>query len=120
MLRARRVFNTLAIFAVGGSCLMLSACFVFGDISSQDARDLVQNGARLIDVRSAKEYAGGHIDGAQHIPLNELAVQIASLGSRTIPTVVYCRSGYRSNKAAKLLRKAGFKQVYNLGPQSRW
>jgi len=108
------------LFTIGVLCLMLSACFFCGDISSQDARVLVRDGARLIDVRSVEEYIDGHIDGAQNVPINDLSDHIDDLGSRSIPTILYCRSGYRSSKAAKVMRKAGFKQVYNLGPKSRW
>ena len=40
-----------------------------GVVPAEEAHDLVENGAVLIDVRSADEYAAGHIEGAQSVPL---------------------------------------------------
>ncbi|HUF72315.1 MAG TPA: MBL fold metallo-hydrolase [Gammaproteobacteria bacterium] len=78
--------------------------------------------ARVIDVREPSEYAGplGHIEGADLIPLGELASQLDEIG-RERPIVTVCRSGGRSAQALVLLKRAGFDQVANLtGGMIRW
>jgi len=71
--------------------------------------------AVLIDVREDKEYRGGHIAGAIHIPLSQLNKRLTELESyKDRPLLAYCRSGNRSFSAGGKLRKAGFETVYNL------
>lgn len=61
----------------------------------------------LLDVREADEWQAGHIEGAQHIPLAELAARLAELPSgRDI--VAVCRSGSRSAAAVRGLRQLGY------------
>ena len=73
----------------------------------------------LLDVRENDEWTAGHIDGAQHIPLSELAGRLGELPKeRTI--VAVCRSGSRSEAAVRGLRKLGF-QAENLeGGVNAW
>ena len=62
---------------------------------------------RLLDVREDDEWMAGHIDGAQHIPLGELAARLGELPKdRTI--VAVCRSGGRSEAAVRGLRRLGY------------
>jgi phage shock protein E len=84
------------------------------------ARELVADGARLLDVRGPDEFADGHLPGAIHIPVDELQTRICELEPRDAGVVVYCRSGRRSAKAAELLRTSGFAAVYDLGSMSDW
>ena len=89
-------------------------------VDSAQAHRLVEDGARLIDVRSPSEYASGHIDGARNIPLDQIGSRTNDVGRKDAPVVVYCRSGMRSAQAKSKLEAAGFTQVYNLGGMSRW
>ena len=89
-------------------------------VDSAQAHQLVEDGARLIDVRSPGEYASGHIDGARNIPLDQIAGRTKDVGRKDEPVVVYCRSGMRSAQAKSKLEAAGFTQVHNLGGMSRW
>jgi phage shock protein E len=82
-------------------------------------RELVTNGALLLDVRTPEEFASGHVRGAVNIPVQELAGRMHELGSTGRDIVVYCRSGGRSATAASLLRRAGFR-VEDIGPMSAW
>lgn len=68
---------------------------------------------QLIDVREPYEYAAGHIEGAQNIPLSRLATTATSL-SNTRTLVFICRSGGRSAQACNWARSQGFDQVLNL------
>lgn len=68
-------------------------------------------GAVLIDVRSTKEYAGGHIPESVNIPLN----QIDSIHyPKSTPIFVYCQSGIRGGSACKWLNQHGFHAI-NIG-----
>lgn len=66
----------------------------------------------LIDVRTPKEYAEGHIYGAQNIDVNaeDFAERIKNIEGKV---AVYCRGGKRSLKAAEMLAAQGC-TVYNL------
>ncbi len=90
------------------------------DISPLRARELVAGGARLVDVRSPEEFADGHVAGAVNIPVDEIAQRLTKLEPRDRAIVVYCRSGFRSSRARKLLEAAGFRLVYDLGSMSNW
>lgn len=91
-----------------------------GQISSQQAKDLVQAGAKLVDVRTPGEFASGHLPGAVNVPLQELGARLKSLGAKEKPVVLYCASGSRSAMARSVLKNAGFQQVFNLGGMGRW
>ncbi len=58
----------------------------------------------VLDVRSAAEWRGGHIEGAVHLPLQELPAREAEV-PRDRPVVVHCQSGYRSSMAVSLLQR---------------
>jgi len=60
-------------------------------------------------VRRALEWAGGHLDGALHIPLHELPARIGEVPPGEI--WVHCQSGYRAVIAASLLQAAGRRAV---------
>ncbi len=75
---------------------------------------LKAEGATLIDVRSLAEFSSGNAPGSVNIPLNELGHRMNEI-SRETPVVVGCASGTRSGMAKLLLKKNGFKQVYNVG-----
>jgi len=70
---------------------------------------------QLIDVRTADEFNGGHIDNAKNIDWNgnDFDTQVTSL-DKTKPVLVYCLSGGRSKKAAIHLAELGFKEVIEL------
>jgi rhodanese-related sulfurtransferase len=76
----------------------------------------------VLDVRTAAEYAEGHVPGAQNIPHTELAARIAELETaRARDIVVYCRSGTRAAQALTVLEGAGFKRLFHLqGDYTRW
>jgi rhodanese-related sulfurtransferase len=78
----------------------------------------VAQGAFLLDVRTAAEFAAGSLPGATNIPVTELADRIDELPT-DVPIVTYCQSGARATTAANLLRDEGF-EVCNLGPISAW
>jgi phage shock protein E len=91
-----------------------------GNVTSAEAHKLVAEGARLVDVRSPGEFAGGHIDGALNVPVGEIGDRASEIGPPDKPVVLYCASGARSAAAARMLRAKGFLNVKNLGAMARW
>lgn len=78
--------------------------------------------AIVLDVRSAKEFAEGHIKGAINISYDELADRLAEVSQfKTKKVVVYCRSGRRAGIAETLLEENGFKNLKHLdGDMKGW
>ncbi|MEM9822738.1 MAG: rhodanese-like domain-containing protein [Bacteroidota bacterium] len=77
---------------------------------------------QLIDVRTAKEFEQGHIEGAVNIDFrkNNFQENIAQL-KKEQPVVVYCRTGRRSNNSLEAFKKMDFKEVYDLsGGYKAW
>ena len=72
------------------------------------ARELIDSGAQVVDVRTAVEHAESHISGAAHIPLDRLDQDSAEALENDRPVLVYCRGGSRSEMAAEALRNSGF------------
>jgi phage shock protein E len=99
--------------------LLLIACSAHV-ISPEEARRRVSAGARLVDVRSVEEFEAGHLEGAINIPVGQLERRLSELEPKDGPVVVYCASGFRSARAARLLAAAGFSQVGDLGGMRRW
>lgn len=74
----------------------------------------------FLDVRTPVEWRSGHIEGAYHIPLEELEGALDKL-PREKPIVCVCKSGSRASLAASLLMKHGFPSVMNLqGGMQAW
>lgn len=84
-------------------------------INGTTAKNLQEQGALLLDVRSAGEYRSSHLDQAVNIPVAELSRRLKELDKKR-PIIVYCRSGARSASAAGILTSSGFKHVHDLGP----
>jgi len=77
------------------------------EVSRDEARKLIENGAQLVDVRADHEWEAGRIAGAKHLPLAELAERTGELDPEQ-PVVLYCRGGTRSTMATDALAAAGF------------
>jgi rhodanese-related sulfurtransferase len=99
------VFNTLG-GALGGPN---------AEEQEQLRASLAAGEAELVDVRTPREYAGGAVDGAKNIPVQQLEQRLDEVGAKDKPVAVYCRSGNRSGRAERILEEAGFEKVYDLG-----
>jgi len=79
-----------------------------------DARSLADlDGRTIIDVRGISEWRAGHLPGATHLFLGDLADTSAQL-PRDTPIAVYCQGGTRSAIAASLLQAKGFTKITNV------
>jgi len=87
-----------------------------GSDIATDTESAVPSDAVIIDVRSAEEFAAGHLEGALNYNVEDgtLAEQLSSLDPNG-NYIVYCRSGRRSAVAADMMRAAGFESVTDLG-----
>jgi NADPH-dependent 2,4-dienoyl-CoA reductase/sulfur reductase-like enzyme/rhodanese-related sulfurtransferase len=74
----------------------------------------------VLDVRTPREYETGILEGALRIPLQELSKRVSEIEPGR-PVVVYCHTGTRSYEAARILERAGFRNVKNMvGGISMW
>jgi NADPH-dependent 2,4-dienoyl-CoA reductase/sulfur reductase-like enzyme/rhodanese-related sulfurtransferase len=91
-----------------------------GDLKLWYAEDFPEKTSKgaIIDVRSGAEYEKWHVPEAQHIPLAKLRDRLDEL-PRNQPIFVYCRVGFRSYLAYRLLSQLGFKNVATLAGGSK-
>jgi rhodanese-related sulfurtransferase len=88
-------------------------------VSAQQAVQLVDAGAVMVDVRSTAEWNAGHGPFAQHMALPQLAQRQRRIPA-TKQVVVVCRSGNRSKGATRQLIAAGFDAVNVSGGMNAW
>ncbi len=110
--------------------LTLSLLSLFGlaanatDINQNDLLAKMKSADKpiVIDVRSAQEYAAGHVPGAINIPHDIIGQQMSQLGlEKKTAIVLYCRSGYRAGKANKVLIDSGYHNLSHLaGDYKAW
>lgn len=88
---------------------------LFGLGPKLDYKELIANGALLIDVRTKEEFAGAKVNGSQNIPLDSISGKVTKLKKLNKPIVLCCASGMRSGMAASQLKSKGITEVYNGG-----
>jgi rhodanese-related sulfurtransferase len=89
------------------------------DLSPEQAKELVESGAALVDVREDYEYEAGHIAGSRHVVFSELTAAADSI-DRDRPVVFYCRVGNRSGVAKEAFRAAGYDARHMAGGLVAW
>ena len=87
---------------------------LFGFGPSVDYKELMKQGATIIDVRTKAEYQQGHIKGSVNIPLNSLSSHYSKI-KKNSPVITCCASGMRSGQAKGMLKQNGFTEVHNGG-----
>lgn len=85
----------------------------FKRITPQQAFDLRQAGAALVDIRDPQSFAAGHISGSRHLDNHSLPDFIAQ-ADLDQPLIVACYHGNSSQSAAAYLVGQGFAEVYSL------
>ena len=86
--------------------------------SAGDLKAMLERGAQIVDVRSPAEFKAAAHPRSTNIPLDQLESRLKALNPDK-PVLVCCASGARSAVAAGVLKKAGFKEVANLGSWRR-
>ena len=89
------------------------------DISAEQGHQMVEDGALLLDVREADEWAAGHAPEAVWIPMGEVEARLDEL-PRDRRIVAICRAGGRSHTVAGALLGAGFDVVNLDGGMRAW
>jgi phage shock protein E len=104
------------IIIIGVICLIVYVgyrTFRFATLSN-GLEQKIAKGAVILDVRTAKEFEMGHIDGSINISLGEIRHRYTVLDS-TKTYITVCSHGLRSVKVVSILNERGFKNVYNGG-----
>jgi rhodanese-related sulfurtransferase len=83
-----------------------------------DFKQLIREGAVIVDVRTKGEYAGGHIRGSINIPVDQLKNGNTELKDKSKSVITCCASGIRSSGAKNILKANGYTAVYNGGAWS--
>ena len=89
-------------------------------IDGNRARELIAQGAVLIDVRTVEEYRAGALPGALNMPMQTIGVQIDRYYTKNDTFVLYCKSGQRSDMATRMLRQGGYLKTFNMGGIGDW
>ena len=79
------------------------------------SKELIKKQIKIIDVRTPKEFNQGHIENAININFksSNFIKSISKLNKDT-SFLIYCKSGNRSGKAAKIMDSIGFYKIYDL------
>src|SRR5690242_3210064 len=91
-----------------------------GQVDGATAHKLVASGVKVVDVRTPAEFEAGHVPGALNIPHDQMAARHAEIGPPSTPVLLYCKSGRRTDIAARALREKGFSTIYDMQSYDRW
>lgn len=111
-----------------GLIILICIFFICGcssnnkNISYEEAKTMIDEGAILIDVRTLPEYNEKHIENAILMPVATINEEIAkqNIMTKDSKVIVYCKSGNRSKQALKILTDLGYTEVYDLGSINNW
>ena len=85
------------------------------EISVDETKERVANGATLIDVREDNEYASAHATGARHMGRGVIERDIVqTIPDRDAEIILYCGGGFRSALATDNLQKMGYTNVWSM------
>jgi rhodanese-related sulfurtransferase len=115
---------TVALVVLSGGALLWPALQPRGKrASALQVTQLINRGkTTIVDVRTAEEFAKGHLRDAKNIPLADLSARIGELDkSKARSVVVVCQTGARAGKAVRQLAAAGYEDVVSLdGGLTAW
>jgi len=116
------VANHLFLFLLLVSILILLFWNLFGPamsgidlIGPRETVRMLNDGAVMVDIRSASDFSNGHVLGARNIPAGNIAEQLPGLEKyREQPLVLCCNTGNESTRAGRTLKMHGFKKIHCL------
>ncbi|HEX2604366.1 MAG TPA: rhodanese-like domain-containing protein [Oxalicibacterium sp.] len=110
------IFLIVLMLASGGALIWQSLQRTGAKVTALQATQIINQGKSLIlDVRTADEFAAGHIRDAKNIPLKELPNRLSEVEKfKERPVIVVCNKGLQSSKATSQLKKAGFTDASSL------
>ena len=72
--------------------------------------------ANVVDVRSADEFATGHLIGSRHVAMENISADLAkTVTDKKRPLILVCASGKRSQKAQRIAQQLGYENAHSLG-----
>lgn len=83
------------------------------EVKVSKVRELVENGAFIVDVREPGEFRHGHLNNAVNIPLSQLRGRVNEI-PRDVPVYLHCRSSARSYNAYMALQGLGYTNIFNI------
>lgn len=94
--------------------------FKLPSVKPDEAMEMLRSGATLLDVRENAEWNAGHVPGAVHVPVKNVAAQALKRLPKGRPVIVTCRTGSRSRGATRILREKGIEAFSLSGGMSAW
>ncbi|MGL1891045.1 MAG: rhodanese-like domain-containing protein [Spirochaetaceae bacterium] len=89
-------------------------------LKSSEVAELVEKGAKFIDVRSQAEFKGGSVKKAINIPHDKISSGLKKNKiSKETPLILFCASGMRSSAACSTLKSEGYTSVHNAGTKEK-
>ena len=84
-----------------------------GGLSTANAIQLInRERAMVVDVSETEEFAQGHVGGAKNVPLGQLEQRLPEVvKNKTLPLILVCANGARSNRALGLAKKLGYEKA---------
>ncbi|HIR77735.1 MAG TPA: rhodanese-like domain-containing protein [Candidatus Egerieenecus merdigallinarum] len=95
----------------------------YRQVTTEEAVNIMQTEENyvILDVRTAQEFASGHIPGAALLPNETIGTEdIPLLPDKDQLILVYCRSGNRSKQAAEKLAQLGYTNIVEFGGINSW
>ena len=85
------------------------------EVSVDETRERLKNGATLIDVREDNEWETDHAEGARHMGRGVIERDIVhDIPDKSAELILCCGGGYRSALAADMLQKMGYTNVFSM------
>jgi phage shock protein E len=117
---SRAYMNFITWLVIAGAVLAFLLVKRLTLVTPAAAREWLNKGALVIDVRSEGEFEERHLPGAINIPLGRLRYEIARCTpDKAQPLLLHCLSGGRSGVGQGMLRQMGYSNVFNLGSYGR-
>ena len=116
---------TVAIAVISGGALLFTSLAPRGrQATTLQVTQMMNRGkaTAVVDIRTAEEYVAGHLRDAKSMPLADLGNRIGELDKAKVKTVIVVdQTGNRAAKAERLLKSAGFADIYSLeGGVAAW
>lgn len=116
----KKLLSLLSIAFILAACSSTSSA-EYHKLSAEEAKAKMDSEEVIIvDVRTAEEFASGHIQNAINIPVESISGDPKELSDKEAVILVYCRSGNRSEQASRKLVDLGYTQVYDFGGIIDW
>jgi len=94
-----------------------------GGLSAAEATQLInRRNAVVVDLRSAAEFAAGHLPAARHLAADELSLKVGQIAkNKSASVLLVCERGQQSHRAARTMEEAGYSEVHVLqGGMNAW